>query len=310
VAKRGYVQREMKLALDAWQEVPEGTIHTIPVRLDDCNVPQSFRRYQWVNLFNPDGFNRIICAIYVELAKRQGIEVELAPFTNSIGMEFVLIPAGSFVRGSPDSDTEAFDREKPAHHVTISQPFYLGKYPVTQAQWEAVMGNNPSRFKGHPDQPVETVSWHDVHAFLRKLTEREGGRDYRLPTEAQWEYACRAGTDSPRYHHDIDAIAWYEGNSNAQPQPVGQKLPNAWDLYDMLGNVWEWCHDGWRRYTADAAVDPMKPTATDTGALRVLRGGSWGLSALYVRAAYRHWLAPGLRYDYLGFRCASSSPST
>jgi hypothetical protein len=165
VAKRGYVQREMKLALDAWQEVPEGTIHTIPVRLDACDVPQSFRRYQWVNLFNPNGFDRIVRAICAELAKRPGtallpipqpppstnrlalaesmakdtvleplqansIDIDVVPFwqtelTNSIGMEFVLIPAGTFMMGSPDSDATAYDNEKPAHRVTISQPFYL-----------------------------------------------------------------------------------------------------------------------------------------------------------------------------------------
>ena len=112
-------------------------------------------------------------------------------------MEFVLIPAGTFMMGSPNSDTAARDSEKPAHRVTISQSFFLGKYPVTQAQWEAVMGDDPSRFQGNPNRPVETVSWDDVQAFLRKLNEQEGSRDYRLPTEAQWEYACRAGTDPP-----------------------------------------------------------------------------------------------------------------
>ena len=112
-------------------------------------------------------------------------------------MEFVRIPAGAFMMGSPDADTEAHNDEKPAHRVTISQPFYLGKYPVTQTQWEAVMGNNPSKFKDHPNHPVEHVSWHDVQAFLRKLNEREGGGDYHLPTEAQWEYACRAATETP-----------------------------------------------------------------------------------------------------------------
>src|SRR5262249_3397290 len=134
-------------------------------------------------------------------------------FTNSIGMEFVLIPAGTFMMGSPDSDKEAYNDEKPTHHVTISQPFYLGKYPATQAQWKAVMGNNPSQFKGNPHLPVEQVSWNDVQAFLHKLKERERNVDYGLPTEAQWEYACRAGTETSRYHHDISAIAWYEANS-------------------------------------------------------------------------------------------------
>jgi formylglycine-generating enzyme required for sulfatase activity len=208
------------------------------------------------------------------------------------------------VIGSPDSDAEARDNEKPAHRVILRQPFYLGKYPVTQAQWAAVMGNNPSRFKGNPNHPVDNVSWNDVHAFLHKLNEWKGGGDYRLPTEAQWEYACRAGTETPRYYHDVNAIAWCRGNSNAQPQPVGQKLPNAWGLYDMLGNVWEWRHDGRRTYTADAAVDPMEPTGA--GTLRVFRGGSWSRPAQLVRAANRGWSDPGFRNGDLGCRCASS----
>ncbi len=224
-------------------------------------------------------------------------------FTNSIGMEFVLIPAGTFMMGSPDSDTEAHKNEKPAHRVTISQPFYLGKYPVTQAQWEAVMGNNPGVFTGDPNRPVEYVSWNEVQEFLHMLNEREGGGDYRLPTEAQWEYACRGGTETPRYHADVNAIAWYEGNSNRQTHPVGQKLPNAWGLYDMLGNVHEWCHEGRQNYTADAVIDPIGPTAS---AVRVLRGGSWNYSAQFVRAAFRYRPLPGYRFVNLGFRCASS----
>jgi formylglycine-generating enzyme required for sulfatase activity len=343
VAKRGYVQREMKLALDAWQELPEGTIHTIPVRIDECDLPESFRRYHYANLFVPNGFDRIVRAIRVELTKRGGItpppslqsesstslseapptaDTALEPtFTNSIGMEFVLIPPGTFIMGSPDSDAEAEEDEKPAHRVTISQPFYLGKYPVTQAQWEAVMGNNPSRFKDHPSQPVESVSWNDALAFLRKLNEREGGGDaaltfldilnewevggnYRLPTEAQWEYACRASTETPRYHPDVNAIAWHERNSNGHPQPVGQKLPNAWGLYDMLGNVWEWCRDGIRTYRAEAPVDPME--LIGARAMHVLRGGSWFDSVQRVRSASRSWNRPGYRDGDLGLRCASA----
>jgi hypothetical protein len=200
VAKRGYVQREMKLALDAWQELPEGTIHTIPVRIDDCDIPESFRRYHWANLFEPNGFERIVRAIRTELSKLQETapphtpqsstktslaeapattDTALEPsFTNSIGMEFVLIPAGTFMMGSPDSDKEASSDERPAHRVTISQPFYLGKYPVTQAQWEAVMGNNPSHFRGGPHHPVESVSEDDVDAFLHMLNEQEGSNQW------------------------------------------------------------------------------------------------------------------------------------
>jgi formylglycine-generating enzyme required for sulfatase activity len=223
-------------------------------------------------------------------------------------MEFVLIPADTFMMGSPDSDAEASDNEKPAHGVTISQPFYLEKYPVTQAQWEAVMGSNPSHFKGNLNRPAESVAWDNVQAFMQKLNEREGGGDYRLPTEAQWEYACRAGTEIPRYHQDIDAIAWYSANSSLQTHPVGQKLPNAWGLYDMLGNVWEWVQDWYAEdyYRHSPTVDPQGP---DAGAYRVVRGGSWGLDARFVRAASRYWFGPGYRYGLLGFRCSSSVPN-
>jgi formylglycine-generating enzyme required for sulfatase activity len=390
VGKIGYVQREFRRALYHAEEMPEGFIHTIPVKLDDCAVPRRFSRHQWANLYEAGAFDRIVCAINAGLLQRQqsvnqtqleglsektelaairtqmlkadsvwelrealystekllerypnnpearllkdqlerAIQYELTPetqappysismavgLTNSIGMEFVLIPAGTFMMGSPDSDAEAYDDERPAHQVIISQPFYLGKYPVTHAQWEAVMGNRPSFFKGNPYAPVEAVSWDDVHAFLRKLNEQEeGGGDYRLPTEAQWEYACRAGTETPWYHPDVNAIAWYKGNTGGfsgfggKPQTVGQKLPNAWGLYDMLGNVWEWCHDGKRTYTADAAVDPMGPTGA--GAVRVIRGGGWNCAAQDVRAALRFWFPPGRRADHLGFRCASSGPS-
>jgi formylglycine-generating enzyme required for sulfatase activity len=337
VGKVGYVQREFRRALYHAEEMPEGFIHTIPVKLDECVVPQRFRHHQWANLYEAGAFERIIRALQYGLQQRdqplpeplthdpssarpetvpspilqspQSTSRSEAPAptdtrlersrTNSIGMEFVLIPAGTFLMGSPDSDMEAFPDEKPAHRVTISQPFYLGKYPVTQAQWEAIMGNNPSRFKGNPNYPVENVSWDDVHAFLRKLNEREGGWDYRLPTEAQWEYACRARTQTPRYHPDVNAIAWYEENSNGQPQPVGRKLPNAWGLYDMLGNVWEWCNNAGRKRTADVVIDPN----------RAIRGGGWSTFALFVRAAVSVWHPPGGRVDGLGFRCASSGPS-
>jgi formylglycine-generating enzyme required for sulfatase activity len=321
VAKRGYVQREMKLALDAWQEIPEGTIHTIPVRLDDCDVPEAFRRYQWVNLFEPTGFDRVVRAIRAELATRTPRPDAPAPqdtafetsLTNSIGMEFVRIRAGPFIMGSPDSDVEADDYEKPAHHVTISQPFYLGKYPVTQAQWHAVMGTNPSRFADHPDRPVEQVSWDDVHAFIEKLNTREGHARYRLPTEAEWEYACRAGSTTVYCFGDdagqLGTYAWYNQNAEGTTHPGGQLHPNAWGLYDMHGNVWEWVQDWYADdyYRYSPSRDPQGPAA---GEDRVLRGGSWRDDSWGVRAAERVPTLPDDRDDDVGFRLARDHASS
>jgi formylglycine-generating enzyme required for sulfatase activity len=225
--------------------------------------------------------------------------------TTRIGMTLVRIPAGEFQMGSNDSGT--WDNEKPVHTVRISAPFYLGKYKVTQAQWEAVMDTNPSFFTGNPNRPVESVSWVKVQEFIKRLNKREGWEVCRLPTEAEWEYAARAGTTTERYEDDVDAIAWYSGNSGYETHAVGQKRPNAWGVYDMLGNVMEWCYDGKRTYTADTVVDPIGPT--DAGAYRVIRGSSWLNPALNVRAAFRGWFDPGHRGADLGFRCASSGPS-
>jgi formylglycine-generating enzyme required for sulfatase activity len=224
------------------------------------------------------------------------------PLRNSIGMEFVLIPAGEFQMGS----NEGGAAERPAHRVRISAPFYLGKYEVTQAQWEAVMGTNPSHFTGNPNRPVANVSWEEVQEFIKRLNQHEGWEVCRLPTEAQWEYAARAGTTT-EWYGDVGAIAWSRENSGGKTHEVGQKRPNAWGLYDMLGNVGEWCHDGPRTYTAEAVVDPMGPT--DASPFRVSRGGGFGRSAQYARAATRVELDPSDRFDSLGFRCASSGPS-
>jgi formylglycine-generating enzyme required for sulfatase activity len=148
------------------------------------------------------------------------------------------------------------------------------------------------------------VSWEDCQTFFDKLNAQLPGLALHLPTEAQWEYACRAGTETARYQEELDAIAWYGDNSNGETHEVGLKHPNAWGLYDMLGNVYEWCHDGQRDYKEEAVVDPVEPT--DAGAFRVVRGGGWDLSAQSVRAATRNWLHPGDRLGDLGFRCASS----
>jgi formylglycine-generating enzyme required for sulfatase activity len=223
-----------------------------------------------------------------------------ATYTNSIGMEFVLIPAGTFQMGSNDGE----DDEKPVHSVTISKPFYLGKYEVTQREWKAVMGSNPSYYKGD-NRPVERVSWDDVQEFIKKLNAKEGGDKYRLPTEAEWEYACRAGSTTRWYFGDnenqLGDYAWYKANSGNETKPVGQKKPNAFGLYDMHGNVWEWCQDWYSKdyYGSSPKTDPTGPSS---GSNRVRRGGSWGGTATIARAALRGTDFPDYRYGNLGFR--------
>jgi formylglycine-generating enzyme required for sulfatase activity len=223
----------------------------------------------------------------------------LPTWRNSIGMEFALIPAGEFLMGSNDEH----DNEKPVHTVRISKPFYLGQYEVTQGQWQVIMGNNPSRFKGAVKLPVESVSWEDVQEFIRRLNTREGSSRYRLPTEAEWEYAARAGTITAYSFGDdpgrLGDYAWFADRAGGKTHPVGQKKPNPWQLYDMQGNVWEWVQDWYGAYAAGAAVDPVGPPS---GSSRVNRGGSWRHSARNCRSAYRARGAPDYRYNYLGFR--------
>ncbi|WP_256868485.1 formylglycine-generating enzyme family protein, partial [Candidatus Entotheonella palauensis] len=214
------------------------------------------------------------------------------------------IPAGRFMMGSPDDEEGRFGDEGPQHEVELSRGFWLFDTPCTQALWQAVMDDNPSAFKGE-HRPVEQVSWEDCQIFLEEVNRRLPGLELGLPTEAQWEYACRAGTTTARYHGDVDAIAWYGDNSGDETHDVGLKRPNAWGLYDMLGNVYEWCHDGDYDYTSDAAVDPA--VSAEAGAYRVIRGGGWFFPAQYVRSAYRDACWPAGRVVFLGFRCSSSA---
>jgi len=230
--------------------------------------------------------------------------------TNSIGMKLRLIPAGEFMMGSPGTESDREDDET-QHRVTITKPFYLGETEVTQEQYEKVMGTNPSEFKD-PQNPVETVSWDDAVEFCRKLSampaEKTKGYEYRLPTEAEWEYACRSGTTTA-YGFGDDAsrlgdYGWFEDNSGSKTHPVGEKKPNGWGLYDMHGNVYEWCQDRYGNYPSGSATDP---TGATSGSDRVLRGGSWFNYAGYCRSASRHWLTPVYRSDDLGFRVLRSS---
>jgi formylglycine-generating enzyme required for sulfatase activity len=199
--------------------------------------------------------------------------------------------------------------EKPVHKVRISQRFYLGKYPVTQAQWEAVMGTHPSQFTGDHNRPVDVVSWEETQEYIGRLNMREGGAGYRLPTEAEWEYACRAGAQTAYSFGDdpsqLDVYGWYANNSGFMSHPVGQRKPNAWGLYDMHGNVWEWVQDSYRAYAPEPVTNPQGPAS---GSDRVFRGGGWRSDARHCRSAYRGDGAPGHRAGYRGFRLLRAAP--
>jgi len=225
------------------------------------------------------------------------------PVINSVGMVLVPIPAGEFQMGSPESEKDRQDNET-QHLVKITKPFYLSAYEVTQEQYEKVMGKNSSHSKGE-NKPVEKVSRHDAVEFCRRLSEKEGV-EYRLPTEAEWEYACRAGTSTAYSFGDDESqlgkYAWFLGNSGNETHAVGQKLPNAWGLYDMHGNVWEWCQDWYGDYGNEKVV--TDPTGAASGSSRVLRGGAFDGRPVYVRSADRSADQPDSRAVTYGFRLA------
>ncbi len=274
--------------------------------------------------------------------KKMTVALKKQEFTkidcNGVVLEMVKIKAGSFTMGS-SSGEQGHDNDETQHRVTLTRDYWLGKFEVTQAQWKAVMGNNPSYFKSD-DRPVEQVSWNDAKEFCNKLNTIYAGKlpagyKFDLPTEAQWEYACRAGTTTSlnigedmrifgiNNSPNLDKVGWYGGNcgqgfdltsgydisgweekqysdQKGGTHPVGKKLPNKWGLYDMHGNVWEWCSDWYGSYNGDA-VDPVGPSS---GSDRVGRGGSWYGNARYCRSARRGCYSPGIRYDNLGFRLA------
>jgi len=255
-----------------------------------------------------------------DCGRRLGLPVEI---TNSFGMKLKLIPAGEFMMGSGKSPQELvrllgmredatkwFTDEQPQHRVRITKPFYLGVYEVTQAEYEKVMGEDPSNFKG-PSHPVEPVSWNDAVEFCKRLSAKEG-KTYRLPTEAEWEYACRAGSTTLYSFGDDPASlgqhAWHRGNSHGAARRVGQKKPNTWGLHDMHGNVWEWCADWWAEdyYAVSPTDDPPGP---ETTTYRVIRGGCWWDGARLCRAADRSRYVPQPRGICLGFRVAVDAPS-
>jgi hypothetical protein len=235
--------------------------------------------------------------------KLAGDELVLTiPGPDKVLLRLRQLPAGTYMMGSPSSE-KGRDKDERLHEVVISKPFYMGICEVTQAQWTAVMGSNPSHFKDRPNHPVEQVSWEDCRSFIERLNGMGIGF-FRLPTEAEWEYAARAGSRGAYYWGDDDGeilgeYSWFEGNSYSQTREVGTRRPNAWGLYDTIGNVYEWCSDWMGRYRTDRQTDPRGPSG---GSYRVYRGGSWNTSAMFCRSALRYGSAPSSRRANLGLR--------
>lgn len=298
-----------------------GGLEGVSVRLDEalCGVRMyTPKRLSWCQRVGIDRFG-----VFADVG------VEAASF------KMRWIPAGSFLMGSPEGEDGREKHEGPQHEVRLTNGFWLCDVPCVQALWEAVMGENPSEFKS-ADRPVENVSWEDCQSFLRRLNERESGLGACLPTEAQWEYACRAGTKTSTYAGVpevlgknnapvLDSIAWYAGNSGVEfdlkdgedssgwvekqfehslagTHIVAQKAQNDFGLCDMLGNVWEWCADGMRRFAERRETDPVGPHDMSRGAKRIIRGGAWNFGVRFVRAACRSDLHRKSRDNDLGFR--------
>jgi formylglycine-generating enzyme required for sulfatase activity len=254
----------------------------------------------------------------------------VSSIVNSIAMKFARIPAGTFLMGSPQTERQR-SKDEAQHEVEITRPFYLGVFEVTQAQWQAVMGSNPSSFNpdrlgsGTDDLPVEQVSWQDVQTFLEKLAaleaEKKAGRKYRLPTEAEWEHAARGGAAEYQIFHYGNSLSSTQANFNGnypyggaargpyleRTSQVGSYEPNGFGLYDMHGNVWEWCSDWYDKdyYKNSPRRDPAGPSE---GTCRVIRGGSWDCFGQRCRSAWRNGIEPANRFEYLGARVALDSP--
>ncbi|MDJ0673090.1 MAG: SUMF1/EgtB/PvdO family nonheme iron enzyme [Microcystis sp. M53598_WE2] len=380
IAKQGFVQREFKMALNQYADRPPNSIYLIPLRLDECDIPDlrqeeyglNLRDLHWLDYWEEDGFEQLERAITYQFklepeepkkpvivtpplsvfnfeivrvnAKGEQIRKESKQsqyfsedLGNGITLEMVAIPGGTFTMGTEDEEIErlvkkfaweGFRAERPQHRVTVSS-FYMGRYPITQAQWKAIaatakididLETNPSNFKGD-ELPVESVNWYQATEFCKRLS-RETKREYRLPSEAEWEYACRAGTTTPFYFGETitgelanyDASNTYaeeaKGEYREETTPVGQFPPNAFGLYDMHGNVWEWCADTWHDNYDGAPTDGSVWTENGNNNRSPMRGGSWYLNPVFCRSAYFYASRRDSDYYFSGFRVVCGAGRT
>ena len=378
--KQGYIQRELRIALDTLGQMLLGTIFFIPMRLEECEIPDlrlaevglNLRDLHWLDYWEEDGFEQLERAITYQFklepeepkqllsvfnfevvgvnAKGEQIRKESKQsqyFREDLGkgitLEMVAIPGGTFLMGTEDEEIErlvkkfnweGFRRERPQHEVNVP-PFFMGKYPITQAQWKAIASRTdlkvkqdldfkPAYFKDRPDsdrRPVEQVNWYDAIEFCARLSKLTG-REYRLPSEAEWEYACRAGTTTPFYFGETisrelanyDASYTYAGEPNGEYReettPVGQFPPNAFGLYDMHGNIWEWCADTWHDNYDGAPTDGSAWIENGDDNCSPPRGGSWCSYPDNCRSAYRFDYCRRVNDLYYGFRVVCGAGRT
>lgn len=326
VCRRKEVQEKLEKLIKKHQKEDKKRLKKIN-RLKEEVKKEDIRKYQEI-ISSPfgkdmksDAFETLISK-YPEMKDEIGSmhtekslpEKSTGKVTESLGMKFVLIQPGTFMMGSP-ADEPMRDDDETQHQVTLTKGFYLQTTEVSQGQWRSIMGNNPSYFKDCGDEcPVECVSWNDCQEFIQRLNNQEGTENYRLPTEAEWEFACRAGGTKAfangemiarRCGHDpnLDDMGWYCGNSGKTTNPVRQKNPNDWGTYDMHGNVWEWCQDLYGEYPSDHIVDPAGPSS---GLRRVFRGGGWLHNISHCRSANRFRDTHGFNSRYVGFRLAKT----
>ncbi|WP_071879854.1 SUMF1/EgtB/PvdO family nonheme iron enzyme [Microcystis aeruginosa] len=289
-------------------------------KIDNHYYNRSYGKCYWCERFSDLNLDIFPGNSIANVTSTPSPKVAPTPLTNftenlpkGITLEMVSLPAGQFLMGSLSGDPNAQSHEKPQHQVKVNS-FAIGKYPVTQAQYQAVMGTNPSHFSNNPQNPVEKVSWDDAQAFCQKLSQITG-KTYCLPTEAEWEYACCAGTTTRFYFGDnanqLGDYAWYGGNSQQTTHPVGQKRPNGWGLYDMSGNVWEWCEDNWHDNYIGAPRDGSAWLIRDND-YQILRGGSWYFNPDYCRSAFRYFNNRRGSFNSFGFRvvCVPTVTST